>query len=189
MLVMANSLIGTPVLSMRASARVASLGTPVVDPESLKIIAFYLNDSRSGEILDARSIREYSAYGVVIDDETDFISHGDVIKIDKILDLNFSLIGLKVETKKGSRLGRVSDFTVTSDNFSLQQIIVRRPAFKAFLDPTLTIPRREIVEVTDTKIIVKDEEDVIRARAEKEDFIPNFVNPFRKTEAHARSDK
>ena len=68
MLVMANSLIGTPVLSMRASARVASLGTPVIDPESLKIIAFYLNGSRSDKILDARSIREYSSYGRDIDD-------------------------------------------------------------------------------------------------------------------------
>ena len=32
---------------------------------------------------------------------------------------------------------------------------------------------------TDYKIIVKDEEKVLKRRAEKEDFIPNFVNPFR----------
>ena len=96
--------------------------------------------------------------------------------------LNFNLIGLKVETKKGSKLGKVSDYTVTDDNFSVQQIIVKRPLIKSFVDPELTIPRKEIVEITDYKIIVKDEEKVIRARAEKEDFIPNFVNPFRKNE-------
>ena len=49
-------------------------------------------------------------------------------------------------------------------------------------DPELTIPRTEIVEITDYKIIVKDEEKTIKDRAENEDFIPNFVNPFRNQE-------
>ena len=53
---------------------------------------------------------------------------------------------------------------------------------KSFLDPELTIPRREIVEITDTKVIVKDDEKTIRTKATTEDFVPNFVNPFRKTE-------
>ena len=34
--------------------------------------------------------------------------------------------------------------------------------------------------MTDYKIIFKDEEEKIRKKAVKEDFIPNFVNPFRK---------
>ena len=62
----------------------------------------------------------------------------------------------------------------------LQQIIVKRPVVKSFLDPELTIPRKEIAEVTDYKIIVKDEEKEIREKAKNEEFIPNFVNPFRK---------
>ena len=103
------------------------------------------------------------------------------------MELNFNVVGLKVETKKGSKLGKVTDFTVTSDNFSVQQIIVKRPAIKSFLDPELIIPRAEIVEITDYKIIVRDEEKVIKERALKEDFVPNFVNPFRKTEVPAGS--
>ena len=93
--------------------------------------------------------------------------------------MNFNLVGLKVETKKGSNLGKVVDYTLTPEDFMVQQIIVKRPMIKRFVDPELTIPRKEIVEIDDYKIIVKDEEKVIKARAEKEDFIPNFVNPFR----------
>ena len=88
-------------------------------------------------------------------------------------------MGLKVETKKGSKLGKVIDFTMTSEDFMTQQIIVQRPTVKRLVDPELTIPRGEVVEVTDYKIIVKDEEKVIRKKAENEDFVPNFVNPFR----------
>ena len=61
----------------------------------------------------------------------------------------------------------------------VQQIIVKRPFLKAIDDPELIISRREIVEITDEKIIIKDEEDKLRKRAVNQDFIPNFVNPFR----------
>ena len=177
---------------MQSASTIGYIVAPIVDPATFKIIAFRLNGraiNASNEILDAKSIREYSSLGCVIDSIDELVSMTDVIKISKVLELNFSLINLKVESRKGSKLGRVIDYTTTADDFSVQQIIVKRPLVKSFSDPELTIPRSEIVEVTDTKIIVKDEEKVIRERAMKEDFIPNFVNPFRKTEsAPARAD-
>ncbi len=186
LLVASSKLIGLPVLSVQDSRRIATISSVIIDPDSLKIIAFRVygaTNTEGGNILDARSIREYSNMGVVIDSSDEFVSDGDVIKIKKVLELNFNLIGLKVETKKRSKLGKISDFTVTVDNFSVQQIIVKRPSIKSFLDPELTIPRSEIVEVTDYKVIVRDEEKVIKERALNEDFVPNFVNPFRKTES------
>ena len=150
MLITASNFIGTPILSMQASGKIGEITDFIIEPESLKAIAFFISGpgiNPETNILDAKSIREYSSYGCVIDSEDDLTARGDVIRIDKILDLNFSLNGLKVETKKGTKLGQIVNFTMTDD-----------------------------------KIIVKDEEKVIKARAEKEDFIPNFVNPFRKTE-------
>ncbi|MBR2802986.1 hypothetical protein IKE19_00165 [Candidatus Saccharibacteria bacterium] len=181
MLVTASHLVGTPILSVQASAKIAEISEPIIDPDTLKIVAFKVAGPMVGSayILDAKSIREYSQYGMVIDSIDDLAEPDDIIKVAKILELNFMLPGLKVETKKGTKLGKVTDYTVTDDNFLTQQIIVKRPFVKSLMDPTLTIPRKEIVEVTDYKVIVKDEEKTIRARAEKEDFIPNFVNPFR----------
>ncbi len=182
MLVYDSKLSGTPVLSVREGGAIAYLDRPIVDPDNLKIIAFYLSGpaiTSANNILDASSIREYSHLGVVVDDADEFVSADDVIKISKIIALNFNPLGLKVETKKGTKLGKLIDFTFSSDNYIVQQIIVKRPTLKSFIDPELTIHRREITEVTDYKVIVKDEENVIKARAEKEDFVPNFVNPFR----------
>ena len=186
MLVANSKLVGLPVLSVQDSHRVATISSAIIDPDSLKIIAFRVygaTNTEGGNVLDARSIREYSNMGVVIDSTDELVSDGDVVKIKKVIELNFNLIGLKVETKKRSKLGKIIDFTVTVDNFSVQQIIVKRPSIKSFLDPELTIPRAEIVEVTDYKVIVRDEEKVIKERALNEDFVPNFVNPFRKTES------
>lgn len=192
MLIQNSKLNNFPVLSVQDSGRIGTLVSSIIDPDSLKIIAFRIYGAVSdegGNILDVRSIREYSEYGVVVDSRDEFVREDDVIKIAKVLELNFDLIGLKVETKKGSKLGRIIDYTVTEDNFSVQQLIVKRPVIKSFLDPELTIPRSEIAEITDDKVIVKDEEKTIKERAMKEDFVPNFVNPFRKTEpAHSPAD-
>ena len=184
MLVYASKLLGTPILSMQAAGKVATISGLIVDPDSLKIIAFHVSGApvKNANILDTKSIREYSRYGCVIDSTDELAEKDDIVKVSKIIDLNFSLNGLKVETKKGTKLGKVIDFTVTSDDFTVQQIIVKRPVIKSFLDPELTIPRSEITEVTDYKIIVKDEEKTIKKKAETTEFIPNFVNPFRKTE-------
>ena len=185
MLVANSNLIGTPILSVQASGPIARVASSIVDPNDFKIIAFRISGplaSKGHDIIDIASVREYSNLGRVIDDNDEIIGPDDVIRIKQVLELNFDPIGLKVETKKHSKLGKVIDFTVNSDDFYIQQIIVKRPVVKSFIDPELTIPKREIVEVTDYKIIVKDEEKVIKARAEKEDFIPNFVNPFRNHE-------
>lgn len=174
-----------PILSVQDSGKIGTIANTIIDPDSLKIIALRIHgatNSEGGNILDIQSVREYSNLGLVIDSTDELVKDDDIVKISKVLELNFNLIGLKVETKKGSKLGKVLDFTVSEDNFSVAQIIVKRPAIKSFLDSELTIPRAEIVEITDYKIIVRDEEKVIKERALKEDFVPNFVNPFRKTE-------
>ena len=186
MLITSTKLIGTPILSMQAGGAIGRVSECIIDPDTLKIIAFRAEGGpipRTGaNLLATSSIREYSSFGMVIDSADEFIDSEDVVKISKILALNFNLIGLKVESKKGSKLGKVTDFTVTTEDFILQQIIVRRPAIKALIDPELTISRKEIIEVTDYKIIIKDEEKTLKQKAAKEEFVPNFVNPFRNQE-------
>ena len=186
MLVYRSKLIGTPVLSLQTGSPIGNLSRPIVNPDNLQIIAFKLNgplvSRRAARLLDVKSIREYSHLGLIIDDIDELVAADDVVKIAKVLELHFDLIGLKAKTKKGSRLGHIINYTVTPEDFLVQQIIVKRPAVKSFLDPELVISRKEIVEVNDYAVIIKDEEKVLKQRAEKEDFIPNFVNPFRKTE-------
>lgn len=185
MLIYNSRFAGTPVLSIQVGGAVAQTSEPIIDPDTLRILGFFLSGGVANvknNILDISSIREYSRAGIIIDNADEFVGSEDIVKIKKVLELNFNPLGLKVETKKGTNLGKIIDFTFTSDDFTIQQIIVKRPTFKSFIDPELTIHRREIVEITDYKVVVKDEEKVIKARAENEDFVPNFVNPFRNHE-------
>ena len=183
MLVTSSKLTSIPILSVQAGGAIGHIAEPIVDPDTLKIIAFRLEGGpipRTGaNFLDTSSIREFSSMGIVIDSIDELVDPEDIIRLNEVLGLNFNLIGLKVETKKHSKLGKVIDFTATSDDFEIQQIIVKRPALKSFVDSELTIHRKEIVEITDYKVIIKDEEKTLKKKAENEDFVPNFVNPFR----------
>ena len=187
----ASRLTNYPVLSLHVGGPIAWVNTVVVDPEKLKIVAFVVdgpavkNDPEVGNVLEVSDIREFADTGMIVDSASDFVNQGDVIKLDKIMELNFFLNGLKVETKKGSRLGKIIDFVVDTETFTVHQLVVKRPAIKSFIDPELIIPRGEIVEVNDYKIIVKDEEEKIRKRVAHEEFVPNFVNPFREPDFSA----
>lgn len=184
MLLNSSRLIGCPVLSLHLGGPIGTVVKEIVDPNDLKIIALKINgpqtgDGEHGDILDVRSVREFSNIGMIIDSIDDLVSYGDVVRFDKIIDLNFDIIGLNVKTKKGTKLGKVSDFTFDPETMEVLQFIVKRPLMKSFLDPELTISRTQIKEVNDYELIVNDEEEKIKEKSKKQDFVPNFVNPFR----------
>lgn len=183
MLIDAERLIDYPILSVHMGGMIAETTDIIIDPDNLKVIAFPVDGpevgGENGTILQTIKVREFDPEGMVIDSIDDFVNPGDVVKLDKVMDLDYDLIGKKVESKKGTKLGKVIGFTVNPDGFLVQQLKVQRPLMKSFLDPELLIGRSEVTKVTDDKIIVRDEEDKIRKRAATEDFVPNFVNPFR----------
>ena len=183
MLIDYTKLLDCPVLSLHVGEMIAKTTALIIDPNNLKIVGFQLVGPEvgggNGTFLQVKDIREFSDVGMIIDSIDEFVSPGDVVRLDEVLELNFELIDKKVESKKGTKIGKVSGFMVNTKDFAIQQFTVQRPLMKSFLDPELLIGRSEIVKVTDEKIIVKDEEDKIRKKALKEDFVPNFVNPFR----------
>ena len=183
MLVVGSKLLGYPVLSLHVGGEIARIADPIIDPEGLKIIGYTLSGAlirdEVGNILDMNSLREFANQGMIVDSIDEFTKREDVVRLDKVMSLNFKLIGLKVVTKSGKKLGKVADYTLDTDSFMIYQIIVQRPALKSLLDPELTINRSQIVEVDDYKIIVKNEEEKVSVKEEVKDFKPNFVNPFR----------
>lgn len=184
MLVLASNLSNTPVMSLQTGSQLARTGEAIIDPSNLQVLAYelkantFLNKEMLIRIAD---IRELSRVGFIVDSGEDFILPDDVFKIKEILDLNFNLLGLRVEDEKRHKIGSIVDYTISLSNFSVQQLIVKRPFMKSFNDPTLTIHRSQIVEINDNKIIIHSEkESVPRKSAEKtENFVPNYVNPFR----------
>ncbi len=187
MLISGSRLVSCPVLSLHVGGEIARVAEPIVDPNSLKIIGFKLEGKMIrddvGDVLPIESVREFSRMGMIVDSIDEFVQGDEIIKIKNVLELNFNLVGLKVVTRQKTKLGKVLDYTVDAEAWYIQQIIVQRPAIKAFFDPELIIPRKQIIEVDDYQVVVKDEHEKVKSKVMKVEptatFVPNFVNPFR----------
>ena len=95
--------------------------------------------------------------------------------------LNFDLLNLKVEDEKGVKIGKIIDYTLSLSDFSVQQLLVKRPILKSLNDPVLTIHRSQITAINDEILTIRTEKETKpQKRAEKtENFVPNYINPFR----------
>ena len=191
MLLIGSKVASMPVLSLHVGGPIAEIREAVIDPEDLKVIAYTLdgaiikNDPEVGNILDTQDIREISNSGLIVDSADRFTTREDVIRFDKVMDLGFRLVGLKVVTTDGKKLGKIVDYTLDSSTFMIYQLIVQRPFMSSLMDPELTINRSQIVEVDDFKVTIKHEKAQVKMpkekkKAEPEEFVPNFTNPFRK---------
>jgi sporulation protein YlmC with PRC-barrel domain len=197
MLVIGSKMINTPILSLHVGDQIAVTRQAIIDPEDLRIIAYTLDgpllrDPEVGNILISDDVREISQSGMIIDSIDRLVNREDIIHLDQVMSLNFNLIGLKVVTQGGKKLGKVVDYTFDSQSFSVYQLIVQRPVFASINDPQLTINRSQIIEIDDFKVTIKHDKEEVKVKkknekTEPEEFKPDFVNPFRKP-AYEQSD-
>ncbi|MBR3322980.1 PRC-barrel domain-containing protein [Candidatus Saccharibacteria bacterium] len=191
MLLVGSKMLGMPVVSLHVGGIIANTKEAVIDPEDLRIIAYTLDgplvkkDPEVGDILSSDDVREVSDAGFIVDSTDRFVERGDVVHFDEVMDLRFNLVGLKVVTQDGKKIGKVSDYTLDSSTFMIYQLIVQRQFMSSLIDPELTINRSQIVEIDDFKVTIKHDKAQIKVPKEKkkkeeEEFVPNFTNPFRK---------
>ena len=187
MLVNASRLIGMPALSLHIGGPTAWTREAIIDPKKLQIVGFYVDGplvtEETGNILETSEIREFAPVGMVID-SVDVLTDGvDIVRLEKIIEIGFEFIGLEVVTKKGTRLGKVCDYVVDTQTFKIMQFMVKRPLLKGFLDPELILSRKDIVEISDERVVVKDGEEKVKKMASAprapKMAAPDYVNPFR----------
>lgn len=182
MIITSSSLANYPVLSLRSGQKIATISEIILNPYNLKVLAFRLAgrelDNPKDSFLLTEDIREFSSMGIIINDSEEIVASSDVIRLAKTLELNFNLVGLPVFDNRRRKVGKVTDFTLEIGQMLVYQLIVKRPFFKDFLDPELTIHRSQILEVSQTQITIKSSTNELRT-LERQTAIDNFVNPFR----------
>ena len=191
MLIEGSKLLKYPILSLHTASRIAEVKDLVIDPNFLKVVAFEISavSSKQRLFLEASSVREFSKMGMIVDSDEEFVEKDDVIKLKETIELGFSLDNMKVVSKKKAMLGRIEDFIINTEDFQIMQLIVKRPIYKALIDPELVIGRSDIHEINDSEIIVKSEEGTIMKKSGTLDFVPNFVNPFKDGKYIARGNE
>lgn len=182
MLLQGSRLNDVPVMGLQTGTELARTIRPIIDPATLKILAYEVQ----GPLLDIHpsllrvvDVREFSDIGLIIDSSDEFIATDDVVALEKVYDLHFLLVGMSVIDDHKNKVGKVTDFTLDSNSFVIQQLNVKRPLLKSLNDTELLVNRAQIVEITDHAIIIKSGEQ--KPQPVLQAVRTNYVNPFRAT--------
>lgn len=169
MLLLSESLLGRPVMSLRTGQQVARITSAIINPDNLKIEGFYCDDRFEHKtlVLLYQDIRDFIPQGVVINDHDVLSEPAELVRLKDVLDIGFELIGKHVVTVSKQRLGKVTDFATEAETMYVQKIYVSQGMLKGLAKGNLGIDRGQINEITDKKIIVNDllEAGAIRAGA------------------------
>jgi sporulation protein YlmC with PRC-barrel domain len=167
MLQLSSMLTNRPVLSLRTGTEVAIAIEPIINPGNLKIEGFYCHDSRSRQnlVLVNQDVRDVISRGIIINDHDQLVQPEELVRLNPVMRLNFTLVGKPVVTASGHKLGKVGDYSVDIDSLFIQKLYVTQSIFKSLNGGNLGIDRAQIVEITDKKIVVSDLTQKMTARA------------------------
>jgi sporulation protein YlmC with PRC-barrel domain len=158
MLQLSASILNRPVMSLRTGSQVATATGPIINPNNLKIEGFYCTDKLEGKqlILLYQDIRDIIPQGFVIDDHDVLAEAEELIRLEKVLELNFDLIGKQVVTTSKDKVGKVSDYAVETTTMFIQKLYASQSILKSFTGGSLSIDRTQIVEITNKKVVIND---------------------------------
>lgn len=167
MLQLSESLINQPVMSLRIGAPIATITAPIINPNNLKIEAFYCQDRSSKEqlVLLYQDIRDVLPQGIAVNDH-EVLTHADeLVRLKDIMELNFELIGKPVVTASKEKIGKVNDYATETTTMYVQKLYVGQPLLKSLAGGSLSVERSQIIEITNRKIVINDPLQPIKSKA------------------------
>jgi sporulation protein YlmC with PRC-barrel domain len=158
MLQLSATILNKAVLSLRTGAPVAAITGLILNPDNLKIEGFYCQDrfDKKELVLLPQDIRDVLPKGYVINDHDVLTEPDELVRLKKIMDLNFELLGKQVVTVSKQKIGKVSDFATETSSMRIQKIYVAQSVLKSLTGGSLSIDRNQIQEITPRRIIIND---------------------------------
>ncbi|MBW3568708.1 hypothetical protein KY385_01105 [Candidatus Parcubacteria bacterium] len=158
MLKLSNAMTNISVMSLRTGGQVGTAVQMIINPNNLKIEGWYVDDRFSGQrrILLANDVRDIVPQGIAVNDQEVLSEPDELVRLKPILEINFQLTGKQVRSQGGKKYGKVTDFAVETSGLIIKKIYASQAIVKSLSDGNLSIDRTQIVEITNTSIIIED---------------------------------
>lgn len=168
MLQLSSMVVNRPILSLRIGREVATTLAPIINPDNLKIEGFYCQERQTHKklVLLSQDIRDVLPQGLVVNDIEVLTPPEELVRLEKLLKINFNLMGKAVETASKAKVGKVNDYALEVETMYIQKIYVSQSLLKSLSGGNLGVDRSQIVEITDKKIVINDLEAKVPASAQ-----------------------
>ncbi len=190
MLILGSRYLERPVMSLQTGARLGVTERALIDPTNLTVAAYEVVGPLLTEhptYLRVAEIREIASLGMIVDSNDDLIGLDDVIRIKQLHEIDFQLLSMPVIDENKRKLGKVSDYTLESESYVIEQLHVKRGVIRGITETSLLIHRAQVVRVTDNEIIVKSTAKRIEAEPVMIAKRHDYVNPFRQSTPQTES--
>lgn len=158
MLQLSASLLNKSVLSLRTGGPVATITKPIINPDNLKVEGFYCTDrfDKKQLILLYQDIRDVLPNGYVVDDHAVLVEADELVRLKKVLAMDFQLPGKQIITVNKQRVGKVSDYATETTTMFVQKIYATQSLMKSLTGGSLSIDRSQINEITPKQIVINE---------------------------------
>lgn len=158
MLKLSNTFLNVQVMSLRTGGPIGMASSMIINPNNLKIEGWYIQDRFSGKrlVLVSSEIRDIAPQGIIINDHEVLAEADELVRLKPIMDIGFELIGKQVISQGGKKYGKVTDFAVETDSLLIKKVYAGQSIIKSFSGGNTSIDRTQIVEVTNSQIIIED---------------------------------
>ncbi len=155
---LSTDLMGKPVYSVQSGEPLGLLTGFILQSGDLKMVALTIKVPSSQDVhyLLPADIRYFNTQKILVDSLQNLSVFADLVRHQHAITESYDLIGKKVETASGKKLGKVASFLFDPAHYYVTKINVTPPLLQRVLTTSLLIARADIVETKAKVIIVKE---------------------------------
>lgn len=158
MLFLSSDITNKTIFSLESGEDVANISGMVVNPNNLKIEAFYVSSPfiAYDAVVFASDIRESNLDGFVVDGMKNLVPlDSNLIRLQKIINLNFKIDELNVQNSDGKKIGKIKEYVFNDSAFEITKIYVAEKSLKSkILDKVTTVKRSQVAKISNQRMIV-----------------------------------
>jgi sporulation protein YlmC with PRC-barrel domain len=157
MLIKGTTLINKQIRSTQDASFLGRVADLIIDPENGKLLALKLRSKIfQPKIICTIDIQGYTPLFLVAKDDSVVVSAEEVIRVKNVIDKKIMIIGNKVKTEAGKKLGICEDILIDTSTCMIIKFYVKASTMLGPLQPDLIIPSSRVVRIDRDAIVVKE---------------------------------
>lgn len=164
----ASKLIGSDVFLFHERLTAGKVTKIIVNELNLNIELLEVTIEKSQKLyILTRDIKSSLDSLIIIESQQDLSEKEDLVRHRELIKYGFSLIGAKVKTQDGKRIGKVKDFTVDYNTLKTLKIHATASITRRLLNERYIIDIKDVIEVKNKIVIIKSAKAKIKQRITK----------------------
>jgi len=157
MLIKASSLIGKQIRSTQDASFLGKVADLIIDPANGKLMALKLQSKIfKPKIICTIDIQGYTPLFLIAKDDSVIVSVDEVVRVKDVLSQKIMIIGNKVKTETGKKLGICEDILIDTTTSMVVKFYVKTSGIMGPLQPDRIIPSSSVVRIDREAIVVKE---------------------------------